>query len=269
MHVDLGRHPSQKTEPIVLWVIVHGCRKSNKKGMIPIAKNIIVVDEQGNEYEATYPKRAKGLVKNGRARFVSENKICLACPPNTILEDTIMSKNSTVDDIGMNQEINRVQEHPQADVGEIIRQKDAKDAAAEIMSEAEGNSPAPILSMDYVLTRIDKIINDTAYLHEAITALANMEAAEPGVNGVDTSRGEAIKAIVVSRETTNQQTLKLLEKMYDEVLYYSKPKELSDDILKLQQLTDILCRYPNEFSEDVIRKASQQMFVRAGAEIVK
>ena len=61
--------------------------------MIPIAKNISVVDELGNEYEATYPKRAKGLVKNGRARFVSENKICLACPPNTILEDLNMSDN--------------------------------------------------------------------------------------------------------------------------------------------------------------------------------
>ena len=37
-------------------------------------KNVIVVDEQGNEYGATYPKRARGLVKNGRARFVEENK---------------------------------------------------------------------------------------------------------------------------------------------------------------------------------------------------
>ena len=36
---------------------------------------MIVVDEQGNEYEATYPKRAKGLVKKGRARFVEENKM--------------------------------------------------------------------------------------------------------------------------------------------------------------------------------------------------
>ena len=55
-------------------------------------KNIIVVDEQGNEYEATYPKRAKGLVKNGRARFIDEHTICLACPPNTELEDKNMSK---------------------------------------------------------------------------------------------------------------------------------------------------------------------------------
>lgn len=59
--------------------------------MTPIEKNILVVDEQGNEYEATYPRRAKGLVKNGRARFLSEDKICLACPPNKNLEDNIMT----------------------------------------------------------------------------------------------------------------------------------------------------------------------------------
>ena len=55
---------------------------------------MIVVDSQGNEYEATYPKRAKGLVKSGRARFVGENKICLACPPNDNLEDKNMDNNT-------------------------------------------------------------------------------------------------------------------------------------------------------------------------------
>ena len=59
--------------------------------MTPIEKNVIVVDELGNEYEATYPKRAKGLVKNGRARFIDDNTICLACPPHTELEDKIMT----------------------------------------------------------------------------------------------------------------------------------------------------------------------------------
>jgi hypothetical protein len=63
------------------------------KGETPIEKNVIVIDEQGNEYEATYPKRAKGLVKNGRARFVGENKICLACPPNEHLEGNKMEEN--------------------------------------------------------------------------------------------------------------------------------------------------------------------------------
>ena len=61
--------------------------------MTPIEKNIIVVDEQGNQYEATYPNRAKGLVKNGRARFIDDHTICLACPPDIETEDNTMSKN--------------------------------------------------------------------------------------------------------------------------------------------------------------------------------
>ena len=55
--------------------------------MTPIEKNVIVVDEQGNILEATYPKRAKGLVKKGRARFISESMICLACPPEKMEEN--------------------------------------------------------------------------------------------------------------------------------------------------------------------------------------
>ena len=70
-----------------------GKKQINAKGATPIEKNVIVVDEQGNEYEATYPKRAKGLVKNGRARFVGENKICLACPPDKIMEENKMEEN--------------------------------------------------------------------------------------------------------------------------------------------------------------------------------
>ena len=67
--------------------------KNLYKGAKPIEKNVIVVDEQGNEYEATYPKRAKGLVKSGRARFVGENKICLACPPDKSEENKMMDNN--------------------------------------------------------------------------------------------------------------------------------------------------------------------------------
>ena len=78
---------------------------NQNKGATPIEKNVIVVDEQGNEYESTYPKRAKGLVKNGRARFVGENKICLACPPDRILEENDRSNN-----INKNQIFNKIAE---------------------------------------------------------------------------------------------------------------------------------------------------------------
>ena len=69
------------------------------KGATPIEKTVRVIDEQGNEYEATYPKRAKGLVKNGRARFIDEHTICLACLPDELndnLEESKMEENKTL-----------------------------------------------------------------------------------------------------------------------------------------------------------------------------
>lgn len=66
-------------------------------------KNVRVVDAAGIEYEATYPKRAKGLVKNGRARFLDEHTICLACPPDQMnLEDKTMSEHNAPEKLSMN-----------------------------------------------------------------------------------------------------------------------------------------------------------------------
>jgi len=43
--------------------------------MIPITKNICVTDEFGNSLHPTYLRRAKGLVKKGRARWVDNETI--------------------------------------------------------------------------------------------------------------------------------------------------------------------------------------------------
>ncbi len=64
------------------------------KGEKPIEKNVIVTDEFGKEIGRTYPKRARGLVKNGRAEYVSDCEIRLLqrhthAPEN--MEDLIMS----------------------------------------------------------------------------------------------------------------------------------------------------------------------------------
>ena len=67
--------------------------------MTPIEKNVIVVDEQGNIFEATYPKRAKGLVKKGRARFISESMICLACPPRKMEENEMSNTQNKFDNL--------------------------------------------------------------------------------------------------------------------------------------------------------------------------
>lgn len=65
------------------------------KGRIPIEKNIIVADENGFEIGRTYPKRAKGLIKNGRAEAVDDRTIRILsahAPPYINTEELIMSK---------------------------------------------------------------------------------------------------------------------------------------------------------------------------------
>ena len=140
-------------------------------------KNIEVVDETGNLYESTWPKRAKGLVKHGRARFVAENRICLTCPPDIMTEETQP----------MNEKV----------FGE--------------MTVAD------------ILNRINNIINQTSYITEACEALKAMADGDSGDCGspgnlLGQAKAEALGAIVTSRETTNQQILRIYEKMYDDLM---------------------------------------------------
>ena len=150
--------------------------------MTPIEKNIIVVDEQGNEYEATYPKRAKGLVKNGRARFVDENKICLACPPDKILEEEKMTENIAT--------------------------------TAEAVATEENVSKT--LSIDYVLAQIEKIVDNTAYITEALNSLKDVRVGGPGDIGAE-GKARGIADVVKCRETTNQQLLAFYTKAFNDL----------------------------------------------------
>ena len=161
--------------------------------MIPIAKNIVVVDEQGNYYEATYPKRAKGLVKNGRARFIDEKTICLACPPCD-MEDNNMSNNTE--------------------------------------NMAMETKPTEKLTMDYVLEQIEKIATETGYLHNAISELSKTNSGGSGDVGTQ-EKAHALGEIVTSREHTNQRLLSLYEKMYDDLKAQSLPSEKERVIGKL------------------------------------
>lgn len=156
-------------------------------------KNIIVVDEQGNQYEATYPKRAKGLVKNGRARLIGENTICLACPPKMNLEGHEMTQNNPISE------------------------------PAAVLAE---ETPARALSMSYILKQIEKVAAQTAYLNAAIAELRALEINGPG----DKGKAQTIADVVRCRETTNQQLLKLYEKMYDDCKPQA-PADLRRDIL--------------------------------------
>ena len=80
------------------------------KGEIPIEKNVVVLDEQGKKIGMTYPKRARGLVKKGRARYVDACTICLACPPDMDLEDIQMNDNNIIQEEGLAETIRAEQE---------------------------------------------------------------------------------------------------------------------------------------------------------------
>ena len=178
------------------------------KGEIPITKNIRVIDEQGNEHEATYPKRAKGLVKNGRARFVDENTICLACPPDTNLEETKMTNNT---EKTVNTTVNTA---PTLTAKEIFDQ---------------------IVALQHELGSL-------SHLTEAVQTIYSTDAPQTDYN--EDSEGEnddtaVFKAKSVellsdaftNREETYWKMLKLYEKMYDDITTAKTSKSTKQAIL--------------------------------------
>ena len=177
--------------------------------MTPIEKNVIVVDEFGNEYGATYPKRARGLVKSGRARFIDENRICLACPPNIneITEGIEMSDNKNI-------EANEV-----AEITEI--------------AEAMENT-ATKYTIDYVLEQIEKLqqhiaenpLNHLRYSVGSIYANDVKDSTSEDDSdsyNVEESRSDSVSCVCEIfryREETLKQMLAFYERMYDDL----KPK---------------------------------------------
>jgi len=141
-----------------------------------MTKNVIVVDELGNEYAPTYAKRARGLVKQGRARWLDENTICLACPPD------------------------------------IIDSEDNEMENKEIVT-VEVNEAAAFTTAD-ILARMDKIIAQGEELAKAIQMIHDLPVND-GFYGseVDMARAEAIRDICIRREVTNQKMLDMLDDM--------------------------------------------------------
>lgn len=151
-----------------------------------MTKNVNVVDDLGNRYVPTYAKRAKGLVKNGRARWVDENTICLACPPDDMnLEDTKMDKNK----------INPID-------GMVVETK-----TAELTAARNG------MTLMDILERMDKIIAQGAELANVVQQIKDLPV---DFNGK--GRSEDLVSIYKNREKTNQKMLNMLETMYNDMM---------------------------------------------------
>ena len=142
-------------------------------------KSIEVVDASGNVYHSTYPKRAKGLVKHGRARFVSESRICLSCPPKIDLEDDPM--NNT------------------------------------IPTPLEGLTVSNLLEQITAVTNQTDHLSSALRTLLAMNNGDSGECGAPG-NILGQARAEAIGKIAASREETLRQVLHFYEKIYDDLM---------------------------------------------------
>ncbi len=191
-----------------------------------MTKNVTVVDEQGNQHGATYPKRAKGLVKNGRARFVDENTICLACPPNQILEDTEMSEN-----INMNENTNQ---------NNVLTEKEVFDQIVLLQNQLTEHSTTSLYR-----------------LGEAIS-YAHGEGEDAQISDEQVAN---ICAVFAQREETLREMLELYKRMYSDVRQEKQrdePLTRDDKIEKItmiqHSILDIMQKYQSEenFADMVI-----------------
>lgn len=189
-----------------------------------MTKNIIVVDSQGKKRGTTYLKRAKGLVKQGRARFLSQTMLCLACPPNQDLEDNTMSEQTTE-----NNTFEPLTEQNTIDetIITLPNETPAKDPTAEDK-----------YSIAYCLSQIEQIAHQTAYLNQALSELQHLEN-----DSLCGQKAAAISEVVKSRENTNQQLLSFYNKMYDDlkapvsVDAVSHKARLQEQLLKIMEKT--------------------------------
>ena len=164
-----------------------------KEGKTPMEKNVTVVDEQGHVYGATYPKRAKGLLKNGRARFVDENTICLACPPNQILEDTEMSEN-----INITENTNE---------NAVLTEKEIFDQIVLLQKQLTEQSPTS-------LHRLGEALSD-----------ARGEGEDAPLSDEQVAN---ICAVFAQREETLRDMMKLYERMYNNLQQEKREQKMAE-----------------------------------------
>ncbi len=188
------------------------------KGESPIEKNVAVTDEQGNTYQPTYLRRAKGLVKHGRARWMDDNHICLTCPPEQITE-------ISEDDMSENQ-VSYIKEQIEFLKAELNREVPTNldsvyqpDAAARIEESRNGMRKKILELMDrlaspqreepqqqdtqYYRSLLERIVGDTAALDAAKEAICECDEDETrqaiiseATRDYESSKREIAKAIL-------------------------------------------------------------------------
>lgn len=87
------------------------------------------------------------------------------------------------------------------------------------------------VDLSWLLQQIADIQNDTQYLTEGFTQLEKLgvgDSGEPGSPGnlLGQAKANALRDVIRGRESTNQQLLRLYEKMYDDLM--SRPQAATE-----------------------------------------
>ena len=110
-----------------------------------------------------------------------------------------------------------------------------------------------------ILQRIDKIMDDKAHINSAIEAIKNMDGGRPEPNALPDARPTAMAEVVAARESTNRQTLKLLEKMYDDL----RPERNDVDAARFAQIKESIehmMDYDCDAAADILRELTKRVF---------
>jgi hypothetical protein len=208
-----------------------GTTTIDTQGRTPIAKNVRVVDAAGNLLQSTYPKRALGLVKHGRARFIDDHTIELMRPPEAQAEETTMHTQAQDHTMSATAPFGGNSERPQA------------------------SSSRELIAND-ILQRIDMLIGETAYLRESVDALARIEGGgagdphSPGDIGAQ-AKAMAIASVVEHREQTNQKMIALLDRMYADLSPATAEKRSSRSPEETKLIDRLIDQSP-EMSDDTL-----------------
>ncbi len=172
----------------------------------------------GNEREPTWPKRAEGLVKKGRAYRLAEDHICLTgeIAPNDRDRQSVHAENETFDRQTEVRSSDR--NRKQSEEYTMDAQERKNEIAEPIMEEtAQQTADWGKLNINYVLDRIEAVRRDTEYLQKTIEALDNMAVGQGPGDVAGEEKAKALADVVRCRETTNQKLLDLYTKMYDDL----------------------------------------------------
>ncbi len=170
-------------------------------------------------------------MKHGRARFISENKICLACPPNKNLEDIEMTEytfdRESAEAVGAVDAVGAIEQAEGAEEFEAVEDtaSEAAEPAAGFEEEFSAHTEQPEagnksdgqLTPLRILESIEIMSNyELAFAESVMDKVLSVHSDGPG-DSAPYAKAQALERIAAGYEETARQRLALLREMYQDI----------------------------------------------------